>query len=229
MFCFKLGKRATETYEMLKLAFRDGTMSRTWALWLPFKFWKAGHVECSGHPSTSKTYRDVVQELDHENTCFTICMLANVLGISFGTWKSIFDTRYEHIMECHKMLLLTLLWLHRNLWPTKAWLLSHTLPVPRSSTLRAMTRGLHGIAGKSCYHSEKKIISRNFLITPGTFPKELWVVPFYRQKRDLVPTVTRNKVCDTSCESSIQRSVLTRMVHHTYIHTYITYIQNSVY
>jgi hypothetical protein len=29
MFCFRLGKIATENFEMLKLAFRDGTLSRT--------------------------------------------------------------------------------------------------------------------------------------------------------------------------------------------------------
>jgi hypothetical protein len=58
-FCVKLGKSATETFEMLREAFGEHSLSWTTVFEWHSRF-KAGRVsveddECSGRPSTSKT------------------------------------------------------------------------------------------------------------------------------------------------------------------------------
>jgi len=58
-FCFKIGKTATETFELIKLAFGDVALSRCVTFdW--FKRFKEGRISIEddhrpGRPSTSKT------------------------------------------------------------------------------------------------------------------------------------------------------------------------------
>ncbi|GFX59494.1 hypothetical protein TNCV_3373711 [Trichonephila clavipes] len=48
-FCFKLGKRDTETYEMMKTAFGDETMRRAWVFeW--FRRFKEGRQSMNSGP-----------------------------------------------------------------------------------------------------------------------------------------------------------------------------------
>jgi hypothetical protein len=80
-FCVKLGKSATETYNLLKEVYGDECLSRTQVFeW--FKSFKEGREEirddqCAGCPSTSKTdaniekVGEIVQQSspEHLNSC----------------------------------------------------------------------------------------------------------------------------------------------------------------
>lgn len=86
----QLGKNATETYQMLKLAFEDHTMGRTqvfeWFAKLKSGVTCVKDAERAGRPSTSKTDEN---ELVHENRRITIRELADTINISFGSVQSI--------------------------------------------------------------------------------------------------------------------------------------------
>jgi hypothetical protein len=62
-FCFRLGKTATETHEMLQKAFKEKALSRTQVFeW--FALFKRGEMSAedhphSGRPSTSRTDENV--------------------------------------------------------------------------------------------------------------------------------------------------------------------------
>ena len=64
-FCVKTGKSVTETFEMLKIAFREESIGRTQTYeW--YKHFKEGRTSvdddpCSGRPSTSKTDDNVAK------------------------------------------------------------------------------------------------------------------------------------------------------------------------
>jgi hypothetical protein len=64
-FCFKLGKSAAKTHQMLKQAFNDGTLSET-QTYDSFNRFKNGQTsddndKCSGRPSTCTTPEDVAK------------------------------------------------------------------------------------------------------------------------------------------------------------------------
>jgi hypothetical protein len=94
-FCFKLGKTASETHEMLKTAFGDNAMGRTQSF-ERFSRFKLGETlvedsERSGRPSTGRTDENVgsVREIFNEDRRNTIMEIAGRLGLSYGTWQRI--------------------------------------------------------------------------------------------------------------------------------------------
>jgi len=74
-FCVKLGKSATETYDLLKKVYGDGCLSGTEV----FEWFKEGREEIGddqrpGHPSTSKTEANIkkVSEIVRQNSHLSI-------------------------------------------------------------------------------------------------------------------------------------------------------------
>lgn len=97
-FCHKLGKTATETYQMLLLAYGDETMSRARVFeW--FKRFKEGRTtvesdEREGRPSTSRN-EEMIQKIRtaiRSNRRLTIMELSNEFQISFGSVQTILTT-----------------------------------------------------------------------------------------------------------------------------------------
>ncbi len=90
-FCFKLGKSATETYEMIKSAYGDDAMSRSRVFeW--FARFKAGREsteddERSGRPCSSRNQETVerVQALVRSDRRMTVKMIAESLNLSVGS------------------------------------------------------------------------------------------------------------------------------------------------
>jgi len=90
-FCFKLGKTATECYEMLKTAFGEQAMGRSQTFqW--FSQFKAGRTsidddEHSGRPVCSSTPEMIerVCQIIHEDRHHTIDEASMLVGISHGT------------------------------------------------------------------------------------------------------------------------------------------------
>jgi histone-lysine N-methyltransferase SETMAR len=94
-FCQKLGKTATETYEMLQQAFGETTLSRSKTFEWYSRF-KNGRTSIdddlrTGWPSMARTNEAV----DHVNTVIrgnrrlTIIEIANELNLSFNTYQAI--------------------------------------------------------------------------------------------------------------------------------------------
>ncbi|GFU73407.1 protein GVQW3 [Trichonephila clavipes] len=81
-FCFKLGKTGTETYEMMKTAFVEKTMSHARVFeWL--RRFKKGHQSVnsdprSGRPSTSRNEYKIAQvnAVVHSDRCLTVREIA---------------------------------------------------------------------------------------------------------------------------------------------------------
>ncbi|XP_026819544.1 protein GVQW3-like [Rhopalosiphum maidis] len=97
-FCHKLGKSATETYQMLLLAYGDETKSRARVFeW--FKRFKEGRTtvksdEREGRPSTSRN-EEMIQKIRtaiRGNRRLTIMELSNEFQISFGSVQTILTT-----------------------------------------------------------------------------------------------------------------------------------------
>jgi len=94
-FCFKIGKNATETFELIKLAFGDVSFSRCVTFdW--FKRFKEGRISIEddhrpGRPSTSITNGTItlVRNKIRNNQRLTVREVANEVGISIGTCHSI--------------------------------------------------------------------------------------------------------------------------------------------
>ncbi|PNF29661.1 hypothetical protein B7P43_G15773 [Cryptotermes secundus] len=90
-FCFKLGKTAAETHQMLKQAFGENSLGQTKTYnW--YKRFKNGRTltddhDRSGRPSTGKTPENVakVRNLILQDHRLTIQDLYNTLGLSYGT------------------------------------------------------------------------------------------------------------------------------------------------
>ncbi|PNF14609.1 hypothetical protein B7P43_G12122 [Cryptotermes secundus] len=88
-FCFKLGKTAAETHQMLKQAFDDKSLGQTQTYdW--YKRFKNGRISTddddrSGRPSTGTTPENVaeVRDLILQNRRLTIQDLCNTLGLSY--------------------------------------------------------------------------------------------------------------------------------------------------
>ncbi|KAL4083381.1 hypothetical protein QTP88_028705 [Uroleucon formosanum] len=94
-FCFKIGKYATETFELIKLAFGDLALSRCVTFdW--FTRFKEGRISIEdnhrpGRPSTSKTNDTITLVRDKiiSDQRLTVREVANEVGISIGTCHSI--------------------------------------------------------------------------------------------------------------------------------------------
>ena len=90
-FCFKLGKTATECYEMLKTAFGEQAMGRSQTFqW--FSRFKAGRTsiddeEHSGRPVSSSTPEmiDRVRQIIRQDLRRTVDEVSMLVGISHGT------------------------------------------------------------------------------------------------------------------------------------------------
>jgi hypothetical protein len=89
-FRVKLANSATETFEMIRLAFGEHSLSRTavfeWHLRFKTGLESVEDDEISGRPSTSKTTVDIekVQELFHEDRRRKIRKFADTVEISYG-------------------------------------------------------------------------------------------------------------------------------------------------
>jgi len=87
-FYVKIGKSVTETFEMLKTAFREETMGRTqtYEWWKCFKERRTSVDDDprSGRPSTSKTDDNVAKALEviHSNRHLTVREVAEEVNIS---------------------------------------------------------------------------------------------------------------------------------------------------
>jgi hypothetical protein len=94
-FCQKLGKTATETYEMLQQAFGEAALSRskTFEWYSRFKNGLTS-IDDDPHtdrPSTARTNETVdrVNAVICENRRLTIREIADELNLSFGTCQAI--------------------------------------------------------------------------------------------------------------------------------------------
>ena len=94
-FCVKLGKSATETFDMLRQAFHDHALGRTQVFGWHARF-KSGREsveddERSGRPVTSRTPENVnkISELIHEDRRQTINELSALVGIGYGVCQEI--------------------------------------------------------------------------------------------------------------------------------------------
>ena len=100
-FCFKLGKIATECYEMLKTAFGEQAMGRSQTFqW--FSQFKAGRTSIdddkrSGWPVSSSTPEMIerVCQIIHEDRRRTIDEVSMLVGISHGTCHKILTEDLE--------------------------------------------------------------------------------------------------------------------------------------
>ncbi|KAE9523287.1 hypothetical protein AGLY_016235, partial [Aphis glycines] len=100
-FCFKIGKNATETFKLIKLAFRDVSLSHCVTFdW--FKRFKEGRISNEddhrpGRPSLSKTNDtiDLVRNKIRNDRRLTVREVANEVGISIGTCHSILSNELD--------------------------------------------------------------------------------------------------------------------------------------
>jgi hypothetical protein len=94
-FCQRLGKTATETYEMLQQAFGETALSRskTFQWYSRFKNGRTSidDVPHTGRPSTARTNETVdrVNKVIRGNRRLTIREIADELNLSFGTCQAI--------------------------------------------------------------------------------------------------------------------------------------------
>ena len=94
-FCFKIGKTASETYELLKTAFGDKCLSRS-NVFIWFNRFKNGRESVEddpqpGRPSTSKTDENIVKihDLVRSDRRLTIREMSHELNLSFHAVQSI--------------------------------------------------------------------------------------------------------------------------------------------
>ena len=97
-FCVKLGKSATETYNLLKKVYGDEcTQVFKW-----FKRFKEGREEirddqCPGHPSTSKTEANIekVSEIVQQNRRLSIRAVFELINIDKETVRQILHNNFN--------------------------------------------------------------------------------------------------------------------------------------
>ena len=108
-FCVKLGKSATETFEMIKKAFEDEAMSRS----KTFK-WHKRFIEGredinddsrAGRPSTSRNVEMVakIRKIIRSDRRMTIRELSSECNISFGSCQTILTEDLGMRRVCAKM------------------------------------------------------------------------------------------------------------------------------
>jgi len=100
-FCFKVGKTATECYEMLKTAFGEQAVghSQTFQWFSRFKAVRTSidDDERSGKPVSSSTPEMIerVRQIIHEDCLHTIHEISMVVGISHGMCHKILTEDLE--------------------------------------------------------------------------------------------------------------------------------------
>jgi len=124
-FCFKIGKTATETYQLLQLAYGEDAMGRTQVFdW--FRRFKEGRTSAesdrrSGRPSTSRNEAMIakVRTIVLNNRRLTAREIADDCGISVGSCDAIL-TDHLHIKRVYAKFvprLLTVFVLHHQISP----------------------------------------------------------------------------------------------------------------
>ena len=101
-FCFKIGKTATETYQLLQQAYGEDSMGRTQVFdW--FRRFKEGRTSIesdprSGRPSTSGNEEMIaeVRTIVLNNMRLTVREIADDCGISVGSLRGNFNRRSAH-------------------------------------------------------------------------------------------------------------------------------------
>ena len=104
-FCVKLGKSATETYDLLKKVYGDECLSRTQVFeW--FKSFKGGREEIGGvqrprRPSTSKTDANIkkVGEIFGQNRRLNIRAVSKLINFDKETVRQILRNNFN-IKKC---------------------------------------------------------------------------------------------------------------------------------
>ena len=108
-FCVKLGKSATETYDLLKKAYGDECLSCTQVFeW--FKKFKEGREELGddqhpGHRGTSKTDANIekVGEIVRQNRLLSIRAVAELINIDKETVQHILHNNFNMKIVFSKM------------------------------------------------------------------------------------------------------------------------------
>jgi len=108
-FCVKLGKCATETYDLLKKVYGDECLSHTQVFeW--FKMFKEGREEIGndqryGRPSTPKTGTNIekIGEIVRQNRCLSIRAVAELINIDKETVRQILHNNFNMKKVCSKM------------------------------------------------------------------------------------------------------------------------------
>jgi len=108
-FCVKLGKSATETYDLLKKIYGDECLSRTQVFeW--FKRWKEGRKEIGdnqrpGRPSTSKTDANIEKfgEIGQNRRLSIRGAVAELINIDKETVRQILHNSFNMKKVCLKM------------------------------------------------------------------------------------------------------------------------------
>ena len=103
-FCFKLGKTATECYEMLKTAFGEQAMgySQTFQWFCRFKAGRTStdNDKQSGRPVSSSIPELIerMHQIIHQDRHRTIDEVSMLVGISHGTCHTILiDLKMQHV------------------------------------------------------------------------------------------------------------------------------------
>jgi len=110
-FCVKLGKSATETYDLLKKVYGDECLSCTqvyeWFKWFKEGREEIGDDQCPGHPSTSKTDANIekVSEIVQQNRRLSIQAVAELINIDKETVPQILHNHFNVEKVCSKMVL----------------------------------------------------------------------------------------------------------------------------
>jgi len=105
----KIGKSVTETFEMLKIAFREEAMGRTqtYEWWKRFKEGRTSIDDDprSGRPSTSKTNDNVakVREVIRSNPRLTVREVAEEVSISKTVCHDNSYRKFGHASHCSQI------------------------------------------------------------------------------------------------------------------------------
>src|SRR5215469_6958247 len=107
-FCFKIGKTATKTYQLLLQAYGENAMGRTQVFdW--FRRFKEGRTSvesdpCSGRPSTSRNEEMIakVRTIVRNNRRLTVRETADNCGISVGSCDAILTDDLHMKRVCSK-------------------------------------------------------------------------------------------------------------------------------
>jgi len=110
-FRVKLGKSATETYDLLRKVYGDECLSGTQVFeW--FKRFEEGREvtgddQHPGHPSTSKTDANIekLSEILRQNHCLSIRAVAELINIHKETVRQILHNNFNVKKVCSKMVL----------------------------------------------------------------------------------------------------------------------------
>jgi len=108
-FCVKLGKSATETYDLLKKVYGDECLFRT-QVFECFKRFKEGREEIGddqrlGRPNTSKTGDNIekVGEMFRQNRRLSIRTVTELINIDKETVRQILHNNFNMKKVCSKM------------------------------------------------------------------------------------------------------------------------------